>query len=79
MKANWKTVGLVALAAGALYYPGLKLYQYIAKRRAQAGNEGQESDKEETATKHLFSAYRGKHHTPHHRHDHMDVASANNA
>ena len=63
MKKYWKTVGIIALAAGALYYPAMKLFKYIAKKRAGAlaGEEG------EHYLKAFSPAYRGKHH-PHHRH-----------
>lgn len=66
MKNTWKTVGLIAVAAGALYYPGLKLYQYIAKRRAALKNA---VDEGEEHTKHILSSYLHKaKHKPHHRH-----------
>ncbi|RYE23183.1 MAG: hypothetical protein EOP51_11315 [Sphingobacteriales bacterium] len=56
-----KTIGLVTLAAGALYYPAMKLYQYIRSRRS-AGEE-----MPETTMKSFAPSYRGKH-NPHHRH-----------
>ena len=67
MKKYWKTAGLIALAAGVLYYPALKLYQYVASKK----NSSDTNEKEETPEKHILSAYRGKH-KPHHRHAHMN-------
>jgi hypothetical protein len=64
MKKYWKVVGIVALTAGALYYPAMKLYKYLAKRGA-GGDE--KEDGEEHVIKAFSPAYRGKH-KPHHRH-----------
>lgn len=65
MKNTWKTVGLVALAAGVLYYPGMKLVQYIAKKRGEMKDAAEDM---EHPTKHILSSYLKKNkHTPHHR------------
>jgi len=63
MKKYWKTVGIVALTAGALYYPAMKLFKYLTKKKAAASDEG-ESDHHIKA---FSPAYRGKHY-PHHKH-----------
>jgi hypothetical protein len=66
MNKYWKALGITAVTAAILYYPALKLYQYIAAKRA----EGKEEDTEEEHHIKQFSpAYRGKH-KPHHRHPH---------
>lgn len=62
MKKHWKTIGIAAITAAALYYPALKLYQYLKNRRKEEGEEG-----EEHHVKAFAPAYRGKH-KPHHRH-----------
>jgi hypothetical protein len=65
MKKNWQIIGIAVIAAGVLYYPALKLYQFIAKKRA-ANNK--EEDEEEHRVKTFSPAYRGKHKVhPHHR------------
>ena len=64
MKKYWQVIGLAVVAAGVLYYPALRLYQYIAKKKAEGNdNEG------EHLVKAFAPAYRGKH-KPHHRHSH---------
>ncbi len=64
MNKYWKAIGIAVVAAGVLYYPALKLYQFIAKKRA----EGKE-EPEDHVVKAFAPAYRGKH-KPHHRHPH---------
>jgi hypothetical protein len=66
MKKSLKIAGIVALAAGVLYYPALQLYKYMAKKRAgdSEHNEGEEVH----IAKAFIPAYRGKH-KPHHRHE----------
>ena len=61
MKANWKVIGISLAVAGALVYPAIKLYQYIAKKRAE-GDKGEE-DHELKPLRLLKHAK----HTPHHR------------
>jgi len=61
MKANWKVIGIGVAAAAALVYPAIKLYQYIAKRRAEA-DQGEE-DHQPKPVRLLKHAK----HTPHHR------------
>jgi len=63
MKKYWKTIAIAAGVAGALYYPAMKLYKYIARKRA----EGVASEDGEHHVKAFSPAYRGKH-KPHHRH-----------
>lgn len=57
---NWKTAGLVALGAALLAYPAMRLYKYVAARRAAGANEDGVNHKP------FLSAYRGNH-KPHHR------------
>ena len=66
MKNTWKALGITVLAAGLLYYPALKLYQYLS-----AGKREDDSDHEATdhVVKQFSPAYRGKH-LPHRRHPH---------
>jgi len=64
MKKYWKVIGIAALVAGIIYYPALKLYQYIKGEKAE-----QDGDEEVTRVKLFSPAYRGKH-LPHHRHSH---------
>ena len=63
MKANWKLIGIGVAAAAALVYPGIKLYQYIAKRRAEANKAEGEEEQEVKPLRLLKHAK----HTPHHR------------
>lgn len=65
MKKSLRNAGIVVLAAGVLTYPAIKLFQYVAKRRA----EGREDDnaEEDHTVKGFARAYRGKN-KPHHRH-----------
>ncbi|MCW3123820.1 MAG: hypothetical protein JWQ38_3312 [Flavipsychrobacter sp.] len=65
MKKYWQAIGITVVAAGILVYPAIRLYQYIAKRRA----EGAPEEEEEHHIKAFAPAYRGKH-KPHHRHTH---------
>jgi hypothetical protein len=59
MDKRLKTAGLVTLGAALLAYPAMRLYKYLAARRA-AGNE------DGVTHKPFASAYRGNH-KPHHR------------
>ena len=63
MKSYWKVIGITAVVAGIIYYPALKLYQYLAKQKRESEEEP------ETHIKAFVPAYRGKH-KPHHRHSH---------
>jgi hypothetical protein len=67
MNKYWKAVGIGVLAAGALYYPALKLYQYLTKRMAE-GAAHEEAD--DHHIKAFAPAYRGKQKHPHHRAPH---------
>ncbi len=46
MKTNWKAIGIAAVTAGLLYYPALKLYQYVTKRSAEGPEDGKEENHE---------------------------------
>ncbi len=61
MKKYWKAIAIAA-AAGILVYPAMKLYQYVAKKRA----EGREDEEEEAPHKNLGFIHHSQH-TPHHR------------
>lgn len=63
MKKYWKIIGIAAATAAVLYYPAMKLYEYLRDR-----NETDEEDADgEVRVKAFSPAYRGKH-KPHHRH-----------
>ncbi len=62
MKKYWKAIAIAA-AAGALVYPAMKLYQYIAKRIAD-GKAAEEE--EEHPVKNLGFIHHSQH-KPHHR------------
>lgn len=69
MRKYWKVIGISAVAAALLYYPAMKLYEYLSRK-------SEEDDNEEGSDHHvkLFSpAFRGKH-KPHHRHPHNGKA-----
>lgn len=62
MKNYWKVIGMSVVAAGALYYPIVKLVKYLAKRSKKMVEEG------EVHVKAFAPAYRGgKHAKPHHK------------
>ena len=69
MKTNWKAMGIAAVSAALLFYPALKLYQYVTKRKAAGTEDGKEDNYEHHVRKAFTPAYRGKH-KPHHRHIH---------
>jgi len=69
MKTNWKAIGIAAVSVALLYYPALKLYQYITKRGAESGEDSKEDNYEHHVRKAFSPAYRDKH-KPHHRHSH---------
>jgi hypothetical protein len=70
-----KIAGIVIGAAALLYYPALKAYQMIQKRRMAR----QEGNEEERPVKNFAPSYRGNH-KPHHRkaeaNGHLGHASA---
>ena len=69
MKANWKTIGIVAISAALLYYPTMKLIEYVKKRtKKETGEDGENSEHDHTTIKAFSPAYRVKRH-PHHRHN----------
>lgn len=61
MKKYWKTIGLVALAAGVLYYPAMRIYKAMAAKKAQS--DGSEDEK---LTKSFIPSLRNDH-KPHRR------------
>ncbi|MBS1690278.1 MAG: hypothetical protein JSS96_16225 [Bacteroidetes bacterium] len=61
MKKYWKTIGLVALAAGVLYYPAMRIYKAMAAKKAQ-----QNDNEDEKVTKDFTPSLRGDH-KPHRR------------
>ena len=66
MKKYWKIVGVVALIAGILYYPALKLYLYLTKAKTERSGQPEETD---ARIKTFISGYRGKYKSGHHSHD----------
>ena len=42
MKKYWRTIGLVALAAGVLYYPAMRIFKAVAAKRAQQNDSEDE-------------------------------------
>jgi hypothetical protein len=58
---KWSILGWVALGAGVLYYPSLRLYKYLAKRGEDKLKEGGKK------VKALVPALKGRMHKPHHR------------
>jgi len=71
MKKYWKVFGVAALVVGIIYYPALKIYQYLAKAKRESRGED-----ETVHVKRLFPSYRGVH-KPHHRHAHNGDGKAN--
>jgi hypothetical protein len=61
MNKTLRNTGLAVLAAGALVYPAILLYRYVAKRRNAPAEQGTEN-----THKNLLSAWRGNH-KPHRR------------
>ena len=55
MNTKTRNIGLIALGAAALVYPGVLLYRYIARRRRERAEQG-EGDH---MMKHFAPAYRG--------------------
>ncbi len=48
MKKYWKVIGIAALTAGALYYPAMKLYKYLVKKKG---------DTDEKEAEHVIKAF----------------------
>jgi hypothetical protein len=66
MNKYWKMIGMSVVAAGALYYPIMRLVKYLAKKGKEQ-LEGQE----DVHVKAFAPAYRGgKHVKPHHKGNH---------
>ena len=70
MNKQLKNIGIAAIVVGALAYPALKLYQYLAKRRT----EGNENDAEK-ATKKTLRLLNHTKHMPHHQAAHNGHAN----
>lgn len=64
MDRTTRNIGLIVLAAGALFFPARKLYQSLAAKRSGAGEDN--SDVFDSSRKRLAASHRGNHH-PHHR------------
>ena len=60
MNKTWRTVGIVALAAGALVYPAMRLVKYVKQRRKNKEDGGQTNTK-------AFSPSLLGNHKPHRR------------
>jgi hypothetical protein len=60
MKKSLRTAGIVVLAAGVLSYPAYRLYQYIAKKRAEGKEDESEEAEEDHTPKHFNHTFRGK-------------------
>lgn len=63
MNRTVRNIGLIALAAGALYLPARKLYDAVVSRR---NNEGDRKNGQSREPRHLANALRGNH-RPHRR------------
>ena len=61
MNKQLRNIGIATLVAGALIYPAMKLYQYIAKRRTEM-----DTDEEEEAPKKKLHLLHKNKHVPHH-------------
>ena len=67
MKANWKTIGIAVGSAALLYYPALKLYQFLSKKMQGMTKNDKAGENNHHVVKAFTPAYRGVH-KPHHRH-----------
>ena len=65
MKKYWKGIGIGVAVAGLLFYPAMKLVQYIAAKRAKPEDDSNNAEDHHEIKK-FAPAYRGKH-KPHHR------------
>lgn len=72
MKTNWMAIGIATASAAALYYPALKLYQYIIKRAKS------KAEKMPGNVKAFSPAYRGKNkaHNRQSHNGHVDMGHA---
>jgi len=59
MNKNLRNIGIATIVAGALIYPAMKLYQYLAKKRT-AGDENENEPKKTMRVLHHTK------HVPHH-------------
>ncbi len=65
MKKYWQAIGITVVVAGALVYPAMRLYKYLAAKRAQ--DDGNDDGKTHVI-KSFLPAFRGK--RKHHRTEH---------
>ena len=56
MKKYWQVLGVAAIIIGIVYYPVLKVYQYITKQKG----EGRQEEEETIEWKIFAPSYRGK-------------------
>ena len=63
MNKQLKNIGIATLVAGALIYPAIKLYQYLAKSREQDTDANNDNDK---APKKTMRVLHHTKHVPHH-------------
>ena len=59
MNKYWRVIGITALVTGALIYPAIKLYQYIARKNDV---EKDKDNGDHHLVKAFVPAYRGKKH-----------------
>ena len=53
MKKYWKAIGLIALAAGVLYYPAMRMYRSMNKKlKENEGNEGHKAELKQFLSQH---------------------------
>lgn len=76
MKINWKTMGIVAVSAAVLYFPALKLYQYVSKRKDEGSEDDIEDRFEPQFRKVSSPAYTGNQRS-NHRHSHNELEGDN--
>ncbi len=65
MNKQLRNIGIATLVAGALVYPAMKLYQYVAKRRADMAKDEAEGEEEKAPKKKMHLLHKNKH-VPHH-------------
>jgi hypothetical protein len=56
MKKYWKLLGVIIIIAGIIYYPVLKLYQYLTKQKGE-----QQIDEERGNANIFIPVFRKKH------------------
>jgi len=71
MKKTLRIAAGITLAGIVLYYPAMRLYEFVAGKIANRKKQMEEEGEGETHVKAFVPAWRGKH-KPHHRHPHQD-------